>query len=107
MKKNRPGTLLCCLCRPEDQERLARCLFAATETLGIRSQLMDRFVLERRTQTLETPWGPVRCKTAEGYGTRREKYEYDDLAKIAQRESITLREAEKRIDRWRKDRNNG
>lgn len=65
MKKNRPGTLLCCLCRPEDQERLARCLFAATETLGIRSQLMDRFVLERRTQTLETPGGR--------YGARRRK----------------------------------
>jgi uncharacterized protein (TIGR00299 family) protein len=107
MKKNRPGILLCCLCRPEDQPKFVRCMFETTETLGIRSEFLERFVLERKQKTLQTPWGAVRCKMATGYETTKEKYEYDDLAQIAQKECISLREAEKRIDRWRKENGNG
>ncbi|MCL6507185.1 MAG: nickel pincer cofactor biosynthesis protein LarC, partial [Bryobacteraceae bacterium] len=36
MKKNRPGTLLRVIARPEDQEKLAAVLFAETSTLGVR-----------------------------------------------------------------------
>ena len=36
MKKNRPGSLLRVIAKPEDQERLARMIFAETSTLGLR-----------------------------------------------------------------------
>lgn len=42
---------------------------------------------------METEKGSVRKKISEGYGVRREKLEFDDLAKIANENDISLREA--------------
>src|SRR4029077_14690984 len=36
MKKNRPGTLLTVLCKPEDASRLTQLVFSETTTLGVR-----------------------------------------------------------------------
>jgi uncharacterized protein (TIGR00299 family) protein len=36
MKKNRPGTLLTVLCKPNDADKLTQILFAETTTLGVR-----------------------------------------------------------------------
>lgn len=92
MKKDRPGTFLGVLCKPDREAELVRLLFQHTTTLGIRKTLCSRYLLRRGTQVHETPYGPVRCKTAEGYGTVRSKWEYDDLAEIATREGISLRD---------------
>ena len=50
MKKNRPGTLLTVLCRPEDKERFVSQLFRHTTTLGIRENTLHRYTLTRRTE---------------------------------------------------------
>ena len=42
----------------------------------------------------ETPYGVVREKIAEGYGVKRGKLEYEDLAKIA-RAGMSLGEVRK------------
>ena len=42
---------------------------------------------------METEAGPVRFKTAEGFGVNREKAEFEDLARIAREQGISLREA--------------
>ena len=93
MKKSRPGVLLCAVCREEDREEMLRLLFRHTTTLGVREAVMDRYSLDRSFRTVELPDGPVRIKTAEGYDTRKEKAEFDDLAKIARDRGISLREA--------------
>jgi len=36
MKKNRPGTLLTVLCKPEDADKLVQLIFSETTTLGVR-----------------------------------------------------------------------
>lgn len=95
MKKNRPGILLTCLCRPEQRDEMVRLLFRHTSTIGIRETVCRRYVLRRATGTVETPCGPVRVKTSEGYGVRRSKAEYDDLACIASEHGLTLDEARK------------
>lgn len=95
MKKNRPGILLTCLCRPEQRDEMVRLLFRHTSTIGIRETVCRRYVLRRATGTVETPYGPVRVKTSEGYGVRRSKAEYDDLACIASEHGLTLDEARK------------
>ena len=43
MKKNRPGTLLTCLCRAEQREDMLRCLFRHTTTLGVRRPRSARY----------------------------------------------------------------
>ena len=42
--------------------------------------------------TRETPYGPVRVKKAQGYGVRRSKPEYEDMARIAREHKITLKQ---------------
>lgn len=93
MKKNRPGTLICVLCEEERRNALVTAAFQHTTTIGIRENPMKRYLLERDVETLETPLGTVRKKTSRGFGVEKSKIEYDDLARIAKENGISLREA--------------
>ena len=99
MKKNRPGILLTCLCRPEQREEMVRLLFRHTTTLGVRETLCNRYTLDRTVETVETDCGAVRIKRASGWGVERKKAEYDDLARIAREKGISLAEAEKLVQK--------
>ena len=83
MKKSRPGITLSVLCKLKDQDHMTSLLFRYTTTLGVRSCVKQRSVLERKIETLETSFGPVRVKTSSGFGVVQKKYEYEDLARIA------------------------
>ena len=97
MKKSRPGHLLHVICREADKDALVRALFAHTTTIGIRENRFRRYALDRHIETIETSDGPVRRKCSTGYGVSREKFEHDDLARIADAHGLNLREAEARI----------
>ena len=99
MKKSRPGTMLCMLCRPETKDAMLDCLFRYTTTIGVRELALQRHVLDRRVTTLDTPYGPVRRKEVRGRGAERYKYEYEDLARIAREKGVSLAEAASLIDR--------
>jgi uncharacterized protein (TIGR00299 family) protein len=92
MKKDRPGTMLCCLCPPEREGEFARLMLKHTATIGVRCQTLRRYTLEREAVTLDTPYGPVRAKRSHGFGVERVKPEFDDLAEIAEREGLSVRE---------------
>ncbi len=97
MKKNRPGTMLCVLCKPEDRQRMAEGMFRYTTTLGIRETAHGRYVLRRESRTRETPFGPVREKLAEGYGVSRRKPEYEDIRRIALEQGLSPRQVREMI----------
>lgn len=87
MKKNRPGSLLRVIAKPEDQERLAQLIFAETSTLGLRIYAAERRIEERQIVTVDTPYGPVRGKlSAQGAFAP----EYDDCREIAARTGTPL-----------------
>ena len=90
MKKSRPGVLLAVLCRPEDADRLAAVMMKHTTTLGIRRQELSRYVLDRRVETIDTPYGAVRIKRASGMGVERSKLEYEDLAALAEKTGLPI-----------------
>lgn len=92
MKKDRPGTLLCCLCPPEREAEFARLMLKHTTTIGVRGQTLRRYTLDRKNVTLDTPYGPVRAKRSHGYGVDRTKPEFDDLAQIAEKEGLSVEE---------------
>jgi pyridinium-3,5-bisthiocarboxylic acid mononucleotide nickel chelatase len=93
MKKNRPGSLLRVIAKPEDQERLAQVIFAETSTLGLRMHAAERRVEERRIEEVETPWGPVRGKVGgKVSGPGLFAPEYEDCRAIAERTRIPLRQ---------------
>lgn len=99
MKKGRPAVMLCCLCKPCDKDALTQQLLLHTTTLGVRRQVFDRCALERSVKVVQTPHGPVQIKTATGDGIHRQKAEYDDLARIAKAQNITLAEARRVAER--------
>lgn len=83
MKKNRPAVILQVLCTAEKREELLGLLFRHTTTLGVREQDVRRHTLSRRTETLETPYGPLRVKCAKGFGAEKRKPEFEDLARFS------------------------
>ena len=105
MKKNRPGALIRTMCRAADKEALVRAIFQYTTTIGIRENKFRRYVLDRRLETVETDLGPVRRKVSSGYGVKREKYEYEDLARIARQKDISPIQAEALVKEQAKARN--
>ncbi len=94
MKKSRPGVLLRVMCRPQDREAIVEAIFKYTTTIGIREQEMNRYVLKREIEELETPYGTVHRKNVTGYGVSRSKLEYDDVARIAKENGKSVREVE-------------
>ena len=97
MKKNRPGILLTCMCRPLDREKMVELLFRHTTTLGVRESAFRRYTLSRESKTIQTPDGDIRVKVSTGYGVTREKPEFEDLAKIARETGKSLSELQKNI----------
>ncbi|MCR5781980.1 MAG: nickel pincer cofactor biosynthesis protein LarC [Clostridia bacterium] len=83
MKKSRPGTLVTLLCDSADKTRFVELIFSLSTTIGVRENTFNRYILERRTEEIDTPLGRVRRKISEGFGIRKEKIEYDDAAEIA------------------------
>lgn len=90
MKKNRPGILLFVMCREEDKDRMVRLIFQHTSTLGLRENISRRYTLSRTVETVSTEFGNVRKKVSSGYGVTKEKYEYDDISRIAKERGVSL-----------------
>jgi uncharacterized protein (TIGR00299 family) protein len=100
MKKNRPGTLLQVIARPEDQERLAQIIFAETSTLGVRILAAERRVQARGAFEVETPHGKVRIKVSEDESCAPD---YEDCRKLALESGLPLRQilAEANLAYWK------
>src|SRR5437016_9014535 len=92
MKKNRPGTLLTVLCKPEDAEKLAQLIFSETTTLGVRRREESRQTLARRWESVRIEWGEVRIKIASMNGTvTNYAPEYEDCRRIAAEHHVPLK----------------
>jgi hypothetical protein len=92
MKKNRPGTRLTVLCRPEDASKLTQLIFTETTTLGVRRRDESRQTLARRWENVRTQWGEVRIKIASMNGTvTNYAPEYEDCRRIAAEHHVPLK----------------
>ncbi len=98
MKKSRPGILLCVMCREDKKEEIMSLIFKHTTTLGIRENISKRYILKREIIKKETPFGEVRIKHSEGYGIKRDKYEYEDIARIADANGLSIEETVRMLD---------
>ena len=116
MKKGRPGVLVTVLCKDPDQKQMTRLILQHTTTLGVRSAIKKRWILSRtesetvipddmlanvtspdmpaesKAHELKTTGNgcTIRSKTSTGFGITRNKYEHDDLEKIARTYGLTL-----------------
>lgn len=90
MKKGRPGTMLSCICRPEQAEKMAALMLRHTTTLGVRMHSLERRVIERSCETRQTPYGELGVKVSRGDGFTRVKAEFDDAARIAREQDVSI-----------------
>ena len=116
MKKGRPGVLVTVLCKDPDQKQMTKLILQHTTTLGVRSAIKKRWALSRtesetvipddvlpnvtapdmpaesKAQELKATGNDctIRSKTSTGFGITRNKYEHDDLEKIARTYGLTL-----------------
>ncbi|MBQ6021644.1 MAG: nickel pincer cofactor biosynthesis protein LarC [Clostridia bacterium] len=98
MKKSRPGVLLRVMCAPRDRDRMIKLIFQYTSTIGVRETLTKRYILNRSVAAAQTRFGEVRVKRSAGYGAEKTKYEYEDIARIARENGLSLREAKALIE---------
>ncbi len=89
-KKNRPGILLTCLCRPSDADSLAKEILRHTSSFGVRRTDCPRWTLDVKWDEAETSFGPVPYKIGVGYGLKKGKPEYEALAALAKERGLPL-----------------
>ena len=91
MKKGRAAILLSVLVRPEHEARMTTLLFRETSSLGIRRQLIERWVCERESRTVATTWGEIRVKIKIWQGAvLGAAPEYEDCARVAREHDVPL-----------------
>jgi len=95
MKKNRPGTLVTILARPEQRDALSTIIFRETTTIGLRWHDAERERLEREMVTVSTPHGPARVKVARRAGeVMNASPEFDDCARLASAAGLSVKDAQ-------------
>lgn len=93
MKKNRPGTQMTIVSRPDDRRKLADLVFTETTTLGVRYQEMARECLDREMARVSTPWGEVRVKVGRHDGrVLNAQPEFDDVARLAAEHGVPIKD---------------
>jgi uncharacterized protein (TIGR00299 family) protein len=93
MKKNRPGTLLTMLCKPQDANALTSLIFAETTTFGVRTYQAQRRILPRESINVTTSYGDVRIKLSRVNGRiLHVSPEYDDCCKLANEKNVPLQQ---------------
>ena len=93
MKKGRPGWELTVLCETDRIDETAKNIMRETTTNGVRVRLCEKYFLTPGIETIQTEHGEMRIKTAEDFGIRHEKPEYEDTAACARKAQIPYREA--------------
>ena len=97
MKKGRPGWELTVLCETGRIDETAKNIMRETTTNGVRVRICEKYFLTPGIETVQTECGQVRIKTAEGFGIRHEKPEYEDTAAHAKKAQMSYREAYEHI----------
>ncbi len=91
MKKGRPAIVIGILCDEDHRDATERTLFCESTTIGLRRQRVERRKLARRTDEVQTPWGPVRVKVAsEGDRIYTASPEYEDCRALARSAGVPL-----------------
>jgi pyridinium-3,5-bisthiocarboxylic acid mononucleotide nickel chelatase len=95
MKKNRPGTLMTIVAKPEQRDAMTEIVFRESTTIGVRHQELSRECLDREMVTVATAVGPVRFKVARRGGrVFNAQPEFDDLAKLSRERGIPIKDVQ-------------
>ncbi len=90
-KKGRPAYIITALCEINLIPTIQEVLFKHTTTFGIRYRIEKRVILDRKWQSVETPWGEVRVKVGYlGNQIYQISPEFTDCQTLSQKHNIPL-----------------
>ncbi len=93
MKKGRPATMLSMLCHTDKTQHFANLIIHLTGSFGVRYHSWDRLTLQRRHETLQTPFGPIHAKIGSlNSKIITAKCEFDDVAAAAEQHNVPARQ---------------
>lgn len=93
MKKGRPGHLITAIAPEQAIETVVDVILRETSSLGCRTYPVTKYHLERRMETVETPWGPVPVKVAlAGDTVLRRVPEFEACAELARAAGVPVRD---------------
>ena len=100
MKKNRPAIILSVLCIKEKEEFFKELLFKETSTFGIKTFRIEKSMLKREVEEVETSLGLVQVKRG-FYNNEvlKSKVEFEDVLRISKETGIPLMEVYKKIEK--------
>lgn len=91
MKKSRAGTIVTAIAPLESKDKVAAAMLCHSSSIGVRMHECERRTLERKTVTVETPFGPVEGKVVWGHGVQeRFSPEYDACKRIHDRQGAPI-----------------
>jgi uncharacterized protein (DUF111 family) len=91
MKKGRHGTMVSVLARRSIEQSIALAFFDHSTTLGVRVRDVERIRIERRMQTVNTRFGPVRVKVAVRPSGPQVVPEHEDCERLAREANVPIR----------------
>lgn len=92
MKKNRPGTMVQVLCRPDRKEKITRCILSETTAIGVRYGEMQRSLLPRKSVMVSTSFGEIKAKQITGVnGALRTVPEFEACKAVALEKGMPMR----------------
>ena len=93
MKKTRPAVELTVVCSEMEKAKIAETIFTYSSSIGLRVRGVQKYMLKRTEQTVSTPFGTIRIKTAffNGRSVNR-KAEYQDCKERAREHDVTVEE---------------
>jgi hypothetical protein len=93
MKKGRPGHLITALAPTAAVDGVVDTLLRETTSLGCRTYPVTKHHLQRRMETVATPWGPVEVKVALAGGrVLRRVPEFEACAELARKAGVPVRD---------------
>ena len=91
MKKNRPAYEIHVICDPQDISKMEEILFRETTTIGIRRSAMERTVMAREQQLVETPYGTASVKVCTYNNVRKVYPEYESVRELCKKSTKDFR----------------
>ncbi len=103
MKKWRNANILTVTTLECEVEKFLQLIFKHTTTIGVRKKEFQRFELSRSCETLSTPLGNINKKISCGFEVSKSKLEFDQLAKMAKDNNLSLFEVKCIIEKSLKE----
>jgi uncharacterized protein (TIGR00299 family) protein len=92
MKKGRPGVTVSALVANEQVDAVVHVLLSETTSLGVRYHAVDRVERNRRKLAVDTPFGSIELKVADGDGLPANVApEYESCRRAAEQHKIPIR----------------